>query len=48
MARVSQERIAADVLAGEVSQTTRETVGKATSEPQKIALLLGSPDFQKR
>jgi uncharacterized protein (DUF1800 family) len=48
VARVSQEQIASDVLAGEVSQTTRETVGKARSEPQKIALLLGSPDFQKR
>ena len=27
---------------------TRQTVAKATTEPQKIALLLGSPDFQKR
>ena len=41
-------RIAAEALAGDVSRTTTETVGRATSESQKVALLLGSPDFQKR
>jgi uncharacterized protein (DUF1800 family) len=46
--RMTQERIASEMLAGDVSQNTVQTVAKATSEPQKIALLLGSPDFQKR
>lgn len=45
---VSQDRIAAEVLAGDVSETTRQTIAKATNEPQRIALLLGSPDFQRR
>ena len=46
--RVPQERIVTEVLAGDVSEMTRQTVARATSEPQKIALLLGSPDFQRR
>lgn len=46
--RGPQERIVTEVLAGEVSETTRQTVARATSEPQKIALLLGSPDFQRK
>jgi uncharacterized protein (DUF1800 family) len=45
---VTQAQIASDVLAGDVSATTLDTIAKATSEPQRIALLLGSPDFQKR
>ena len=36
------------VLAGDVSETTRTTVAKAATAPQAIALLLGSPEFQKR
>ena len=47
-ARVSHERIASEILADDVSRSTRETVAKAGSEPQRIALMLGSPDFQKR
>jgi uncharacterized protein (DUF1800 family) len=45
---VTQAQIARNVLAGDVSATTLDTIAKATSEPQRIALLLGSPDFQKR
>jgi uncharacterized protein (DUF1800 family) len=45
---VPQERIAAEILAGEVSETTRQTIAKAANEPQKIALILGSPEFQRR
>ena len=46
--RVTQAQIAEQVLAGDLSENTRLTVAKATTEPQKIALLLGSPDFQRR
>lgn len=45
---VPQERIAAEVLAGDLSENTRQTIAKASNEPQKIALLLGSPDFQRK
>ena len=45
---VTQAQIAEQVLAGDLSENTRLTIAKATTEPQKIALLLGSPDFQKR
>jgi uncharacterized protein (DUF1800 family) len=45
---VPHSRIADAVMANDLSATTRQTVARATSESQKIALLLGSPDFQKR
>ncbi len=45
---MDNERIAAEIMAGDVSSNTRATVARAAAEPQKIALLLGSPDFQKR
>ena len=45
---VPQERIAAEVLAGDLSENTRQTIARASNEAQKIALLLGSPDFQRR
>jgi uncharacterized protein (DUF1800 family) len=45
---VDEERIEAEIMAGDVSANTRATVARATAESQKIALLLGSPDFQKR
>ncbi|HSC27148.1 MAG TPA: DUF1800 family protein, partial [Vicinamibacterales bacterium] len=44
-ARESLERSA---LAGDLSPSTSATVGKATTAPQVLALLLGSPEFQKR
>jgi uncharacterized protein (DUF1800 family) len=46
--RVTHAQIASDVMAGDVAATTTQTIAKATNEPQRIALLLGSPDFQKR
>jgi uncharacterized protein (DUF1800 family) len=45
---VDEEQIAAEIMAGDVAPNTRATVARASAEPQKIALLLGSPDFQKR
>jgi uncharacterized protein (DUF1800 family) len=36
------------VLAGDLSESTRATVAKAATAPQAMALLLGSPEFQKR
>jgi uncharacterized protein (DUF1800 family) len=37
-----------DVLAGDLSESTAATVAKATTAPQAVALVLGSPEFQKR
>jgi uncharacterized protein (DUF1800 family) len=36
------------VLAGDLSDSTRTTVARASTAPQAIALLLGSPEFQRR
>ena len=36
------------VMAGDVSASTAATVAKAANAPQAVALLLGSPEFQKR
>jgi uncharacterized protein (DUF1800 family) len=36
------------VLAGDLSEATRSTVARATDPSQMAALLLGSPEFQKR
>jgi len=36
------------MLAGEVSANTRQTIGRATTPQQVLALALGSPEFQKR
>ena len=35
-------------LAGDLSETTSATVAKATASSQAVALVLGSPEFQKR
>jgi uncharacterized protein (DUF1800 family) len=40
--------VVAQVLANDISDTTRATIAKATSEPQRLALTLGSPEFQRR
>ena len=45
---MDEERIEAEIMAGDISASTRATVARGTAESQKIALLLGSPDFQKR
>ena len=36
------------VLAGDIAPATAATVARATTAPQAISLILGSPDFQKR
>ena len=35
-------------LGNDLSETTRATIGKAGEAPQRVALALGSPEFQKR
>ena len=47
-AQASSDTIASAVMAGDVSASTSATVAKATTGPQAVALLLGSPEFQKR
>jgi uncharacterized protein (DUF1800 family) len=44
----TRTRLIAETLAGRISQSTAETLAQAQSAPQLIALLLGSPEFQKR
>jgi uncharacterized protein (DUF1800 family) len=46
--RTSIDRITTDILAGQLSEQTRTTVSKATGEGQALALLLGSPEFQRK
>jgi uncharacterized protein (DUF1800 family) len=36
------------VLGGDLSSSTRATVEKASRPAQAVALLLGSPEFQRR
>ena len=36
------------LLSGEVSETTRATIAKATDVPKMVALTLGAPEFQRR
>jgi uncharacterized protein (DUF1800 family) len=43
-----REALIAAALAGDISEPTRSTVAQATSAPQVVALVLGSPEFQKR
>jgi len=42
------EAIIVQMLAGDVSDSTRATIGKATTPVQMAALTLGSPEFQRR
>jgi uncharacterized protein (DUF1800 family) len=37
-----------DLLTRDLSDTTRQTVERATTTPQRLALTLGSPEFQKK
>jgi uncharacterized protein (DUF1800 family) len=39
---------ASDLIAGDLSESTRATIAKAGSAPQVAALTLGSPEFQRR
>ncbi len=45
---VEHEAIVSGALAGDLSESTRATVAKATPGPEAIALVLGSPEFQKK
>jgi uncharacterized protein (DUF1800 family) len=45
---MSEGWIASGALAGDVSEPTRATVAQATAPPQAVALLLGSPEFQRK
>ena len=45
---VTSETVIASVLAGDLSPSTSSTVGKEATEPQALALVLGSPEFQRR
>jgi uncharacterized protein (DUF1800 family) len=47
-ARDASNDLFARALARDVSESTVSTVGRATTAPQAIALILGSPEFQKR
>jgi len=45
---VTADRIASVALSGDVSASTRQTVAKASAAAQSIALILGSPEFQRK
>jgi uncharacterized protein (DUF1800 family) len=47
-ASVASASLVSSVLGGDVSETTTATVAKATAPEQAVALVLGSPEFQKR
>ncbi len=44
----ARDALIESALAGELSESTRATVAKAATAPQAVALVLGSPEFQKR
>ena len=44
----SRDRVIEALLAGEVSDVTRQTLARAGSPQQLVALALGSPEFQRR
>ena len=48
MPGVDQNAIVSGALAGDISESTRATVAKATTAPQAVALVLGSPEFQRK
>jgi uncharacterized protein (DUF1800 family) len=45
---VGADALVASALAGELSATTSATVAKATTPAQSLALVLGSPEFQRK
>ena len=45
---LARDEIVDQVLAGDLSSSTRDTVAKASRPSQAVALLLGSPEFQRR
>jgi uncharacterized protein (DUF1800 family) len=44
----ARDLLVKSVLAGDLSASTSATVSKATATPQALALVLGSPEFQRR
>jgi uncharacterized protein (DUF1800 family) len=42
------DKVIDTVLAGQASDGTRQTIARATTPQQLLALTLGSPEFQKR
>ena len=42
------EAVVSTLLSGDVSETTRATIAKATDGPKMMALTLGAPEFQRR
>jgi uncharacterized protein (DUF1800 family) len=47
-APVTADAIVRNALGGDLSDATRATIAKATEPPKAIALVLGSPEFQRR
>ena len=47
-AGVDQATIVSQALAGDLSESTRATVAQATAVAQGVALVLGSPEFQRK
>ena len=45
---ISRDRVIALMLAGDASEATRATLARAETPEQLVALLLGSPEFQRR
>jgi uncharacterized protein (DUF1800 family) len=45
---ITSTAVIASALAGDLSEATSATVAKATTEPQALALVLGSPEFQRK
>jgi uncharacterized protein (DUF1800 family) len=45
---LDQAAIVTQALAGDLSESTRATVAKASTAPQAVALVLGSPEFQRK
>src|SRR5687768_4809513 len=46
--RTTAERITTEILADNLSEQTRAAVAKATNDGQALALVLGSPEFQRK
>jgi len=45
---VVRDTFVKEALAGEISEATRATVAQASGPGPTLALLLGSPEFQRR
>ena len=44
----ARDTLSRSVMADDISDSTRATVARATEAPQAVALLLGSPEFQRK